>query len=653
MIAASETVKNILKQNSSITIDSGCTIEYNMNDLVNNINVKIKNISTGAELAESEIYSDLEYKSFKNIFPYKSIVLVDRPEYGGIRYGIFGDIGDQTYTNPKSLKYQKSAIDIAYRTYYPGVNNDYKYFITQKGAGARIAAEYEKTIFTNKIVIKFETSHSIPQSGNIKTTTVAPNGSYTQIATFTSSNINNKGVMTLYYTGSSWSFTESSFNMSSVASIKGLELQVSGISNKYIGIIELSPRWVQDISSDIVSIDISKESSMDQEISPVGIISANSLSMLINRFDNSQLKILTYDKQYIPFANDKLYLYKNVELKPFFKIYYTGAPLTDIKGQYEIIAQGSYYIDSWNIDEFGQTSIIALDGAKKLQQKFCPDILCKQFSSAAIIRRLLDSIGFTNYNINTDSVNEDSVITPKYWWTESSKTVWEALQEICKDNQIVAAFDENNILQFYTRKFLYAGSRDTNWPLTYDQQGLNLPNISSLEKKELRNGNNVIVKWNAIESTEASLQGAPLWTSPTSWMGAMALTENIPKTKTAGDYIALNPITTIPDISQDIFYSFTGYLLIDSEIIEYDAIQYQYSPVEKPLPNSWVYKDISSASDIKKYISEAFRPTYEYFKPSGRIRIKNRGLFNTEITQHIAGVDNNMSDWQVQTVRWA
>ena len=149
------------------------------------------------------------------------------------------------------------------------------------------------------------------------------------------------------------------------------------------------------------------------------------------------------------------------------------------------------------------------------------------------------------------------------------------------------------------------------------------------------------------------MEGAPLWTAPTSWLGAMALAENIDKNKTTGQYVLLNPVTTISDISQDIFYSFTGYLLIDAEIIEYDAIQYQYSTVENPQASDWQFKDISSSSDIKKYIAEAFRPTYQYFKPSGKVRIKNRGSFNTEIAEHTAAINNNMSEWQVQTVRWA
>lgn len=668
MISATNNLVNLLKQSSVLTIDSGCTVEYNMNDMINNIEVTLRD-SSGAKLEDDEIYAAINgYRPFKKIFPYTSIVSTDRPEYAGIKYGILGDISARyvevsqgvfasipDYADPKNLKYQRSNGDLWYRTYYPGFNNQYKYFITQKNQGARVRVEYkDKQILTNKIVVKFETAHGIPQSGSIKITTSYPNGTYNQIASFTSANIGSsgtsRGVMNLYYTGSAWSFTESTLNTSSSVSIRGIQLEVDSINsdgNNYIGIIEISPRWVLDITSDVVNIDIAKEASLDQDISPVGIVSANSLSMGINKFNNSDLKILSYDKTATTFAPDKLYMYKDVQLKPFFKVYYTGAPLSDSKGSYEKIPQGTYYMDSWDVDEFGSARITALDGAKKLQQTFCPDILCKEFSSAAIIRRLLDSIGFTNYDINTATDAKD-VVTPSYWWTESNKTVWQAIQELCKDNQMVATFDENNVLKFYSRNYLYDPLRSISWPLNYSANGSDLPNIASLNKKEFRNGNKITVRWSSIESTETSLNAAPLWSSPTSWLGAMALAQDLNATETG--YVKFNPISTLPQLNEQIIYSFSGYLLIDSEIIEYDAIEYEYKTSEN---SAWSTATISSPADIKQYMSEAYKITYEYFRPSGNIRIKSRGVFNTVATSHQKSFDNNLTDWAVQNVRWA
>ena len=668
MISASNTLQNILKQNSSVTIDAGCTIEYNMNDMVNSPSVIFKNYSTGATLVEDDIYKTIgDYKPFKNVFPYKSIIENNRPEHAGIKYGIIGDISASEleiipgswvnipdYGDPKNMTYARSGTTLNYRTYYPGIDNKYKYFVGKKNESIRVAVEYSKDILVNKIVVKFEIAHSVPQAGKIKTQSTS-GGAYTDRLSFTNSNIkafgtDAPGTMTMYYNGSTWSFNESHLVPGTAATLRGVELEVAALTG-YIGLIEICPKYVIDISSDLISFDIQKEASIEQEITPVGIVSANSLSLSMNKYDTSSLKIFSYDKTNTTFATNIIYLYKDAEIKPFLKVYYTGAPLSDSKGNYEKVSQGTFYMDSWDVGEFTDTSITALDGAKKLQQIFSPSILCENFSSTAIIRRLLDSIGFSNYKININSTiaNEEGVVTPKYWWTDNGVTVWQAIQEICKDNQMVATFDENNVLQFYTRNYLYDSTRTVAWQLTYNADGSTLPNIASLNKKEFRTGNKLIVKWNSRQTTQDSLEARPLWTSGNSWLGAMALVSSISASDGAGDEISLTPITTNKYLEDSILYSFTGYILIDSEIIEYDAIQYQYKETEN---GTWIFKYITNESDIKKYRSQAYRPGWEYFRPSGKIRIKTRGAFNTKVTAHSTNIDNSLTDWTVSNVGW-
>jgi hypothetical protein len=666
MISASESLKNVLKNNSSITVNSGCTAEYIINDMINNPTIIMKDVSSGSTLTDSQVYETINgYKPFKNTFPYSSIIKSGRPEYAGVKYAVLGDISSSQlevipgsfvnipdYADPKNLKYERTGANLWHRTYYAGTKNEYQYYLTNKGQGARIAIEYGKTAFTNKIVIKFEISHSVPQSGNIK---LKINGSYSQISTFTSSNISSSssstpGVMTLYYTGSGWSFNPSQLSTSSYVSITGVELTVNAISNKYIGVIDISPRWNIDISDDVVNFQIQKEGSMDQEIVPVGIISANSLSMSIVKYGvtSGTINIISYDKTNTSFTSSKIMLYKNIILNPYFKVYHAGGTLSDSGGTFDKINQGIFYVDSWNITEFGEASIVALDAAKKLQLKRCPNILCQDFSVAAIIRRLMDSIGFTNYKINTASTaNENSVNDTRYWWCDSSKTVWQALQELCTDNQMVAVVDENNVLQIYTRKFLYDSTRSASWDFTYSQVGSLLPNIQNLNKQELRNANNVIVRWNSIESSQGSSDGAILEVLPTTWIGALALSEDLLATSGTGSSLKLEPITENIYSNEKVIYSFSGYLLIDSEIIEYDALQYEY----KTTPTSTAIQEwITDESDLKKYRSLAYKSSSEYFYPTGRVRIKTRGAFNTDIINHKLSLPSD--GWTTDTVRW-
>lgn len=680
MISASNSVKNLLKQNTSVTIGAGCTIEYNMNEMVNRIDV-----TNAREYSQIPAGSN-GYKPFTNVFPHKSVCESNRPEYAGIKHAVLGDISARKlevspglfasipdYRDPKDTTYP-----LNYRTYIPGVDNKYKYYLSNKNDSVNLSLEYknsdgtDKIIFTNKIVVKFEISHSMPSSGTISTRW---NGStYTAQPGFTNSNIkafgtDAPGTLTMYYNGATWSFSESHLVPGVAAQLTGIKLEVNAKSSSdgdnYIGVIEILPKYVIDASSDLISFDINKEASIDQEITPVGIVSANSLVLSLNKWtlspgqvtvntNDPPVKIVSYDKSSVSFLSDRVYLYKEAEIKPFLKVYYTGAPLSDSVGSYEKVSQGTFYMDSWDVDQYGNTTITALDGAKKLQQTFCPELLCQDFSITAVIRRLLDSVGFTNYKININSVaaNENSIINLTYWWSDSSKTVWQAIQELCKDSQMVATFDENNVLQFYTRNYFYDSTRTVAWELNYQQEGSVLPNIVSFNKKEFRSGNKLIVRWNSKQTTQDNQEGRIIWSAGKSWLAALALAEEIPDSTTVGK-IKFTPIVTSKELEDSIPFSFTGYLLVDSEILEYDAIEYQYSTIQNPASDSdWTKIDILSESDFKKYKSLAYLPNSRYFRSSGRIRIKSRGAFGTVAEKHTATVNNSFQGWTTANVGW-
>ena len=386
--------------------------------------------------------------------------------------------------------------------------------------------------------------------------------------------------MTLYYNGTAWTTTEPA-SISAPVSITGLKIVTPGVTNAHIGVIELSPRWVADITDYIVSAYISQESSTSSDdILPVGKVSANSISMDLVSFESAR-KIISYDKG-TAFDASKLYMYKSAELKPYIKVYNTGAPYSDSKGQYEKVKQGTYYIDNWNTSEFGEISLDALDGAKYLQDISCPGMVCKDFTSVGIIRRMLDNIGFTNSNINYKTgsggvIQDNSILSPFYWWTDDGESVWNAIQEICRDSQMVATFDENNILQFYTRDYLFSQTT-AHWNFKYAKDGNVLPDILSFQKRDLPAVNQVKVLWSPVTSSQLIGDGQPLWKSGTAFLGAYSLATDIPASTSgggAGTEISLVPITVNQDVKQ-IIYNYTGYLVIDSEIIEYDAIEYQY-----------------------------------------------------------------------------
>ena len=659
MIPASDALKKVLKTNHAIKINAGCLIEYNLNSMVNDI------VITGAE------YKTINNaKPFQKLFPVDTIVKPIRPELAGVKYYINGDVDSGDWANPVNVSYSKD-----YRVYIPGANTYYKYFITPIGQDTTLSISYPKTIFVNKIVVKFEISHSLPASWTISGT--VPGGSSQTLLTGTSSDIkpfktDNKknydaGSLTIYYTGTGWSKNEADLNTSARIAINKVGLSIDVSSNEYVGIIEVAPKYVIDVSSDVESFDILKESSSSsRDTLPVGYISANSLSMQMNRYSEDSIKSVSYIKSTTEFEDGKIYFYKLAEVKPHFKVYHAdGAYGTSEK--YDIINQGKFFMDSWSISEYGNVTAECLDGAKILQEIVCPDIFCEGYSVTAIIRRLLDNIGFTNYNINThpDLNLEKSIISPAYWWTDDSTTVWETLQQICRDTQMTAVFDENNVLQFYTRDFLYR-DRDVDWKATYDdlQEGSSpniitiLPNIVSMSKQDLPSANKVIVRWQSALTSNYIQDNSPIWKSPTAYLGALSLDEDLLSSQAAGpnSWVKLLPIVTDDNTNIQSLFSFNGYLLINSEIIEYDAVEYTYQPLAS---TNWVDVVIENESDVFKYRALAkagaqdyTKPETAFFRPTGRYRIKARQAFSTPLGDHKVGSKDIISSWTTVDKAW-
>ena len=395
-ISSLEAVKDIFKKNSSIKMGVGATMSINVNSMVT--------------FSESSItgtpYQTINGRQpFKKLFPLDTIVRPYRPQLAGIKYGISGDVATKTYADPRSVDYKpesQSGNVVKYRTYYPGNSVYYKYWLTPQGEAASINITYPKTVYANKVVVKFEISHAKPSAWSLNIGGKTASGSSLDIGSFTSTSYD-AGVLTLYYNGTSWSTNKNDLNLNQYHSFTSLSLNATNPGG-YIGVIEVAPHIVRDLTPYIVDFDLRKESSASTEgLVPVGNITANSLSLNLNcykdKVEGNSITFKSYLKTDVIDLNN-MYLYKNAEVDLFIKVYDSAGESEDIAGKYYKVPQGLFYLDSWDISEFGDVSLNMLDSAKVLQDTLSPDLLCENYSSVAIIRRMLDSVGFTKYNFN-------------------------------------------------------------------------------------------------------------------------------------------------------------------------------------------------------------------------------------------------------------
>lgn len=647
------TLENVFYNNTTIETKLGCHIEYNMNSMLDSISVTTTSTDSDYISQVNNTSNDvLRINPFKKLFPVDSIVKPFRPSAAGIKYYIFStnDTASGSFSSPKGILYPSDQP----RIYYPGITTNYKYWVTPIGDNADITVTYSngttKYAVTNKIVVKFEKYHVLPSN---YTLTITKSDNSTMTAGPYSPD--SSGICAVYYNGTSWSNVALSEPVSYATpiAIKSIRLQATNPSaNEILGVVELSARWIKDITSDIVSFDIQKESSSRSDsILPVGDITSNSLKINLAKYNQSALKIKTYDRSStLQFDPDIIYLVKNLEFSPHIKVYHSNGSITSGSEKYDKIGQGIFYADFFNITEYGDAEATCLDSTKYLMDTIAPEILCENYPVTAILRYLLDSIGFTNYNFNIHATNEKSVPTVLAWWTDGTKTVWDSMQELCRDIQMNAVVDENNILQFYSRDYLYSKT-NIDWQFYYEKEGSIQPNIISFTPEYIPSANQVKVIWKTPIKSNYVGSSRSLWESPTSFLSAGGLKYPISKDTTAANTVLLLELSTIDQYSQQqSLYNYAGYVMIDSEIIEFDAIEFQYVLKNSNTPQVfWA----TSQTDLSKYrylsksgYADPSRPETAFFKPTGKYRVKTRGALGTTAADHAATSNIVSSEWK-------
>jgi hypothetical protein len=701
MITASVNLKNLLAQSVDITAVPVCEIEHNMNSLIDGVTV-ISTSTTEDYVGGITEWSNTKSNPFKKLFPIDSILQPMRPMYPGAKYFIMGgptvkDTIADSFLPFRTLRYTGEGKDFNIvgakpRIYYPGVTTEYKYWLSPLNKNINLTVQYlqteqtwaaagktgaipvgNKAALTNKILIKFEKFHSVPT--NYKVTITKSDNTTSVVGPITTTSTES-GVISLTLEGGTWtkrdgaSALPDTLVLDNPILIKSIKLEATNPGGgKYLGVIEISARWVSYISDDIVSLEINKESSNSSEdILPVGLVTANTLSMSINRFNQSSLKVKSYTRDMPSFDQGAIYLAKNLELRPKFKVIHTGGSIVvegDINSNYDLIPQGTFYLDSWGISQYGESQLTALDGAKHLMDTLSPDLLCQGAPVVAILRNLLDSIGFTNYKFNISSTDK-SIPNINYWWTDDTKTVWSEIQSLCRDIQMNAFFDEDNILQFYSRDYLYSQANSL-YTFYESQSGLNLPNIVTFDKKEIASANSVQVKWRSPISSNYLGNSTYLWKSDTSFLSAGALKhpEGRPTHEAAlkltDTFFVIDQEALGPFSEDQSFYNYNSFVVIESEIIEYDAIGYDYTPLEG-LDSAKESVWLESSSDYSKYLTlskSGFKdendPKTAYFRPNGKYRIKKRGALGTVASEHRMSTSNLSGDskWKGSIVSFA
>ena len=592
-----------------------------------------------------------------------TIVKIPSYEYGHQDYRV-KDVflgfrpGDELAENNTTSKltnviYTSTADGYAYQM------DSLSYFIKADSAG--VFALYDKTIKTNKIVLKLlNGADSDSLYGNhIGTqykihTYDASTNEWTDYNGSSLGDINDNGSLILYWNGTTWTKTNSIATIASdgkslenVTSIDGIAVTVNGITaaniDNNVRILELSPRLIVDLSDYITQFSTSKEIDSNDLPVPIGVATSNNAQLVLENLprvfsESSYFNIFSDYSSKTPFNN---LLKKNVKVRMKYDLINGDGVATDSD-----LSLFTGFVDTWEVDD--QTVHLNMfDFAKYLQGKRSKDLLITDDSETTlynIITRILQDNGVSDYVI-PDTLR---LINIETFFTDRQKTVWEIIQELILPYQYMAYFNNDGILIIKSSASLSASSPVFKFT-DMDSDGYT-SNINSLAINKKETPSEIKIRYKQIatkispdkqdndintDTVAQTIAPETLW-KPADGEGLGFTT--IKKTIYPYDKEIWLDTTMWSTSGKQAWTDFSGYLMVDEEIMRYDGMEHVYS-LDGSTWNTVVIKSQKELKKLDADLAEAVEGTGNKTlsrRRTGKLCNVERGMFDTAVRTHYA-----------------
>lgn len=354
----------------------------------------------------------------------------------------------------------------------------YKYFVSDTTSKI-ISAIWKPTIATNKIVLKFQTIVATP------TVNITVKNDSGQSYSVSAQTPNSRGVLILYWTGSSWTTSKWSsmpkFNkvtgaFSQYISVSSIMVEqtnstinnVTNSSYTSVGmtsdqqaeftrmhLIEVSPRLEIDVTDFIKSFSINKSISSSSDFLPISSIDSNDASLTLSSIPartaiNGPVPIFSNENNASPNVLTGM-LGKNIKVHLAYKVNYVAVP-GQVSQLNEYIQGGVFYTNSIQESDADTVTLQMLDITKQLQVRPVPDYVAQYKTSLEVITDILDFAGFSDYDYDSLYTVTKNPMIPMdlafYFCNSKEQTVFEALRDIFLAYQVGAYVDEFGVIQF-------------------------------------------------------------------------------------------------------------------------------------------------------------------------------------------------------------
>ena len=475
------------------------------------------------------------------------------------------------------------------------------------------------------------------------------------------------------------------------AYIQGLRIVVDTMNkaDSTFDLIELSPRLCVDLSDKVSDFSVKKTA---------GDLGSNGLPVGQLLASTGTISLFDYDDAFNENNKNSIilnYINNNIQIK-FYDI------VINVDGYDYFVPIKTMYSEGFpQITAANKTVQLTLrDMFFYLESITAPQMLVTSASLSYAVSLLLDSIGFSNY-VFKRVAKEDELIIP-FFYISPEKTIAEVLNDLAVSTQTAMFFDEYNNFVMMSKKYVMPSTTERPTDITLygsddqtdsgvrenETSSTNIANIMEISSndKSVFNDGKITYTTRYIQKTFGSLRQASMIDQDKTWVYKPVLlwevvgsdsTKSVNgQVSTQSSYVlgaiplnsslssslptVVNNIVTnnVMDLGEGVYWLTrnSGYFYANSEIIKYDAVQYNVGGVG----NVW----ISSAQEYENYFSKITfngkiyptgliriysEPNYEVidgiFKyKNGAVAKHGRGQFGTTPVAHTAGINSYWSD---------
>lgn len=642
--AEGEEVKTAIRSDYNLNARPKLTVDWNWNRYATPT-------ATNTPLDDDEGF-DID------VFPIESIVEPLRPNKGVSKARVNQAIVADGYARAKDPKFYIASTEDVYKYWTSPYTTDTSGNFplhTDGLTSARPRVTYDRVVKTNKIIIRLENTWASPKTYEVRIATTLGGSIGASPIGGSNPSIAKDGTITLYYNGTAW-VSEKPTNLVTT-DVSAIELRVSqmgpGIKrngyvmtystrtsqskvpttggNSSLNVIAIEAHFETDLTNRLINVSDDFDMSDKSELYPIGTTTSNKADISLSNEDGVFNKENTSSIYYgLTEANAKF----NLEY-----IYIVGGI------QHSVQEFVMYSDGNWSGSD-GTVGVSLTDYSKFLDESKPNSFMVENKTTPELIWRVLDMVGFVDYEIQESDLVIESVIP--VFWTDGEKTVWEVLSELATATQTAIYFDNFGKLQVKTRQQAFKET-GIDWSLYGIKSGTSLPDIVSWQPSSEYEANTIAVKYKATKWKLNSLgkdATSVVWAPETD----VSVLRSSPLTST------LDGSSTHLFVNQKdaITWPYSSKVQIDGEIIEYEGKQfvyYTYSSSTNETTGVITYssggkvtKDVKSADEYNK-LNRVTPVEYRYRNYfTGGLRIKERATWNSEEKTHSL----NLSNWSTK-----